>query len=136
MSLDQVSDRFVAVLRDCCLHFCPSGVPDRGSLFGDGFLHVIQSDRRNDRPVHRSGASPPVPLGAVRVQDAAADPHGSVCDSGADVSVGDPGSHPIRCGLSGLLSGKLPAAHRNSRTSSAGENPAPLRVAFSSYLTN
>lgn len=36
------------------LFFSP-GVSHRGPLSGDGLLHVVQSDRRNDRSVHRSG---------------------------------------------------------------------------------
>lgn len=43
-----------AVLADRCFHV--SGVPHSGALSGDGLLHVVQSDRRDDCAVHRSGA--------------------------------------------------------------------------------
>ncbi|XP_078129599.1 putative transporter SVOPL isoform X2 [Sander vitreus] len=79
------------------------GVPDGGALVGDGFLYVVQSDRRNDRSVHRSGA---------------------------DVRVSDPGALSVRRGVRYLRSRKLSAADRNSRTSSSANILMENRYCF------
>lgn len=61
---------FVVLVSLETLFFSP-GVSHRGPLSGDGLLHFVQSDRRNDRSIHRSGE--------CRVQLTVAVGFGSTC---------------------------------------------------------
>lgn len=126
--LSQTPLAALAFIRLCFLMYSITGVPNSSTISWDGFLHLIQSDWRDDRSIYCTGAfSVKLKNGILRLIPVV---NCFMCTSGAHVAVRNSSSYSICGGLCHLCTGKLPVTNRNQRTSFAGEKLSFILYVF------